>query len=847
MPDGAARGDQGGAASTGGIMHRSNSDGAGGTVSIAGRNAAQGHLRRRSNSQGLPYSTLFLGPDDAAAKPAAAGMARVSSLTTFMKGGVAATNGRENANLGAGSVTRGDGTQHCPSHYLHPLLRQRLYVKLVRLLTVVASALLALYILQKIFLSSAPRVGSSDSKPDVVDDNDWLSSAARNPLPILSTRRNSFSFDTLKVRPFPTSSHPRTPSDKEQDGLSFADYLATRLGSHFSIPSVNGIKGKKGSQLWLTTANNASVRLSAAHLVAFVTGLENGFSSLSAPLYAPLSQSNGPNMASPLGPASAPYANKDQFDAHRVVVTICRDGGCMALCRTQPKRYCFDGYIGALRVKGASDQALRGLEERLAGQTGAEVLKFLAMIEALESGRRVFWVDEGTYFREDPVPYLGELSDYDLQVPPDWTSGKPDAGFFIAQPTQHVISLFSALLNITLFASDGERSTWASVNRLLDPNGQQRAGHEAEPVYTSSSDSVNDENLFAPDDTDDTYGQSEFESPWDDGLDVRVLDRKKFRTNDGKLGRRMFEFEKRAGDQAVYWHCSCCGDVYDNDFIAGALGFHHPSLAYSMPAPSSLPTLPLVLKAPSLRGTPEQLSYAVGLLLQIAHDTGRAFVPPLTGFTLDEEGFVEGHPSATEHYAWRMFPLSRWTAPVGPDPDPASTHAISISRSDDKDENGDGDGDGTQDSPSPRWRRLLARRGLRILEPGYVERAAALLDSRSSWPSSSSSSSSSSSPVRRAAARRLHRELTSEALAVDLRGVPTLRAFVLELTQPGWSTEKVVVLEEIDAVRGKAGWELREEFRGLGLCPSRDTDADDEDDDDDDEGGTPCTQGCLLA
>ncbi|GAA5922535.1 hypothetical protein JCM1841_006191 [Sporobolomyces salmonicolor] len=454
------------------------------------------------------------------------------------------------------------------------------------------------------------------------------------------------------------------------------------------------------------------------------------------------------------------------------------------------------------------------------------------MIEALESGRRVFWVDEGTYFREDPVPYLGELSDYDLQVPPDWTSGKPDAGFFVAQPTQHVISLFSTLLNITLLASDGERSTWASVNRLLDPNGQQREGHEAEPVYTSSSDSVNDENLFAPDDTDDTYGQSEFESPWDGGLDVRVLDRKKFRTNDGKLERRMFEFEKRAGDQAVYWHCSCCGDIYDNDFIAGAVGFHHPSLAYSMPSPSSLPTLPLVLKAPSLRGTPEQLSYAAGLILQIAHDTGRAFVPPLTGFTLDEEGFVEGHPSATEHYAWRMFPLSRWGAPF--DPDPASTNSISISDDEDEDENANANAE--KDSTSSPWRRLLARRGLRILEPGYVERAAALLDSLSSWLSSSSSSS----PFLRAAARRLHRELTSEALAVDLREVPTLREFLLELTQPGWSTEKVVVLEEIDAVRGKAGWELREEFQGLGLCPNRDADADD------DEGGSPCTQVCLL-
>ncbi|GAA5871048.1 hypothetical protein JCM1840_007578 [Sporobolomyces johnsonii] len=825
-PEGAARGERGGGGPAGGIMHRSNSNEARGTAAIAERGTSQGHLRRRSSSQGPQHSILLLGSDGAASKPASAGMARVSSLTTFMMDGVAATSGRENEKLQGGSVAQGDGTRLC-SCYLQPILRRRLWVKLMRLIGAIMIALLAFYILKDLLLSSAPRVASSDSKLAVVDDNDWLSSAVRNRLPILSTHRRSLLFDTLRTVPYPTSSHPRTPPDKERDSLSFADYLVTRLGSHFSFPSVNGIDGEKGSQLWLTMANNASVRMSAAHLVAFVAGLENGFSSLSTPFYAPRSQDNSTNMPSPLGPVSAPYANKDQVDARRVVITICRDGGCMAFCRTQPTRYCFGGYVGGRRVRTGTDKPLSDLEERLAGENGDEVAKFLAMIETLESGRRVFWVDEGTYFREDPVPYLGELSDYDLQVPPEWTTGKPDAGFVLANPTQRVISLFSAILDIALLSSDVERFTWANINLLVDPRGQQRGDHEEEPVYTSSSDSIDDENLFADEGTDDAYGQTEFESSWDGGLDVRVLDRKMFRTNDGKLGRRMFEFEKRKGDQAVYWHCRCCGDLYDNDFIAGALGFHHPSLAYSMTSPSSLPTLPLVLKTPSLRGTPEQLSYTVGLLLQIAHDTGRTFVPPLTGFTLDEEGFVEGQPSETERYTWRMFPLSRRAAHL----DPTSPQWLS------HDENDKMDEDPTSSSP---WRRLLSRRGIRIVEPGYVDHAVALLDSLLS----SSSSSSSFPPLLRAGAIKLRRELTSEALSIDLREFATLHEFTRKLAQPFWSTEKVVILDEVDAVRGKEGWGLRDEFQGLGLCQRR-GEADADDDDDGGE-GSPCTQLCLL-
>lgn len=73
-----------------------------------------------------------------------------------------------------------------------------------------------------------------------------------------------------------------------------------------------------------------------------------------------------------------------------------------------------------------------------------------------------------------------------------------------------------------------------------------------------------DENLFEDEgdlkEGKSEYGQVEFESPWDGGLDVRVLDAKRFKTSEGRLGRKVFDFEKKKGADALYWHCACCGD-----------------------------------------------------------------------------------------------------------------------------------------------------------------------------------------------------------------------------------------------------------------------------------------------
>ncbi|BGP41186.1 hypothetical protein JCM10449v2_005160 [Rhodotorula kratochvilovae] len=718
-----------------GAMYRTNSG------SGAGRPGAP-HLRRRSSAANM-HSTLLVAEQSPKA-PSSSGMERVSSLTTFMNGGAAAGKGKA---LGGDErekeKRRANGNP--ASGGARPALNRRmLYTSLVRLLGLVAFTLVVIYLLK---FAVAPLLSLDDGDDDASSDSDsaWLPKLGGQGI-----------FDSLETVPYPLATHPRTPRPVEQNTLSLADYLTTRLGSHFSFPASN-LPGRAtlGSQLWLTTATNHSVATAAQHLVAFVDRLSatGGPSAFDPTRAVPAANSSSPR---------APLENRDQRGAKRAVVTLCLDLGCMEYCRRDARLYCFGG---------GSKSRRDVLSRTAAGATNAdEVVKIKGVLETLESGRRVFWVDDGTYFKEDPVPYMGDLSSYDLQIPESWTTGHLNSGISFFNPTQHVISLFRKLLTISLL-SERERYTWASTNLLLDPTGQQRDSKHVPPVYEPSLD----ENLFADDAGDEPdsvgaggYGQVEFESPWGGGIDVRVLEARRFRSSEGKLGRRLFEFEKERAGEALYWHCECCGDSFTNDYIAGALGFHQPSVTYDLPSPSALPTLPLILRAPELRGAPTELHFAISLLLQIAHDSGRVLVPPLTA-TVHESN--AGRMREMEKYAWRIFPAPLW----------AHAHALT-----------DAAPKGAKRPPA----------GVAVREPGFVRHAIAHLrmehgDDRE--------------------ARALVKEL-EEPLVLDMRELGTLKALIHGLTRPFWSTERVVEIEGLEKYVGQRGWELRDEFDGLAMC-----------------------------
>ncbi|BGP17345.1 hypothetical protein JCM10213v2_005363 [Rhodosporidiobolus nylandii] len=163
----------------------------------------------------------------------------------------------------------------------------------------------------------------------------------------------------------------------------------------------------------------------------------------------------------------------------------------------------------------------------------------------------------------------------------------------------------------------------------------------------------------------------------------------------------------------------------------------------------------------------------MGLLLQIAHDSGRTFIPPLTATVFEENA---GRTRSTEKYVFyvfRVFPISRWAHPKA-----STLSTVALGR--------------------------LPREALVVREPGFVHHALDYL--KGSFPD-------------RLEATRLVKEL-QEPLTLDVREMVSLEEMVHGLTRPFWSTERLVSVEGVEAVLGREGWELRPEFRDDAMCKS---------------------------
>ncbi|SCZ95018.1 BZ3500_MvSof-1268-A1-R1_Chr11-3g03548 [Microbotryum saponariae] len=584
-------------------------------------------------------------------------------------------------------------------------------------------------------------------------------------------------FDTFETVSYPIKSHPRTPREDEYAYTTFVDYLTTRLGSHFSYAT--SARRKRPSHLWLTTATNESVRISAPHLDGFVRALDEGGDSATS--------------------KDIEGEEANSF-ARRMLVTLCRDQGCVEYCREHPRMFCWGGMVP------------EGQDERK--------VKLRAIVETLGSRRRLFFVDRSvgsnrlvsglgsmadqaftfanraamcSFERSDPVPHMGPLADYDMQITDTWKTGALQAGFIFLNPTKHVISLFQRLLDLSR-GPDEEDHIWRTTNLLLDPSGARRdTAHVAPPHSPGEDEKLFVERTGAVDDAvDSLYGQAELESGWGGGIDVKVLERKKFRTSTGRLAR--MEWEREKNEQAVYFHCICCGDLASQSYIAGSLGYHSPTVVYpsleddldaqskrlhehrhvvlpsSIPSPlSSSPngpvSFPQVLRAPHLIGNLTTLQFVMGLLLQAAHDSGRTFVPPLKGTILSSSNLATTHQSqssTTERYIWRIFPTSFW-----------ANHPSHV----------------------PGHQVLLT-------EPHYVSHA---IEHLRQTHSSSEAGMTALAEV-------------SDVLWLDFRTMRSYEEMIRVLTRPCFSTTRVVNVEFVEWVQGKEYWGLRDEFKEVEMC-----------------------------
>ena len=305
------------------------------------------HTRRRSLSS-APAKRLA---------PGSTGMERIPSLTSMM-------------------------AKHSPpSKSRKPKLTPAILFRLL---------LLVLFVISLVQMGKWGFLGSTASEliaKSPLDKFDFDGSPILEPLHIASWYDRLIAQSLSAAHPIhetfalPTSTHPRTPpSDSD---ITLADYLTTRLGSHFSAPSSG-----TPTHLWLTTATKSTIRISTRHLEAFVASLDHkGRKANEAAL----------ELAEATARASGSHKGTiamDNLEPRRALVILCLDDGCLDYCR-QKDWYCYGGF--------------REAEEEVVGalfDSTREKVKLQGVIETLESGRRIFVIDHDVYFRECVIPPL---------------------------------------------------------------------------------------------------------------------------------------------------------------------------------------------------------------------------------------------------------------------------------------------------------------------------------------------------------------------------------------------------------------------------------------------------------
>lgn len=173
----------------------------------------------------------------------------------------------------------------------------------------------------------------------------------------------------------------------------------------------------------------------------------------------------------------------------------------------------------------------------------------------------------------------------------------------------------------------------------------------------------------------------------------------------------------------------------------------------------------MILTLNSLVGTPKQLAFVMGLILQASKDTGRSFLPPMKGSIL-----TKGSARVPIiRYIWSLFPVAHWAGKDG-------NFETNLSK----------DLHHPVDVP--------------VLNPGYIEHATNHL--KEAYPNSQASSFAVS-------------ELT-DTLWLDVNAMSSYAQLVKTLSQPYFSTTLVVTVENVEMLEGK--WDLKREYSGLELC-----------------------------
>ncbi|ORY75961.1 hypothetical protein BCR35DRAFT_353484 [Leucosporidium creatinivorum] len=255
------------------------------------------------------------------------------------------------------------------------------------------------------------------------------------------------------------------------------------------------------------------------------------------------------------------------------LVVLCLDTGCLSKAEERGS-YAYGGFRGGVPI-------------RMVGGP-REWFKVAGVLDALRSGRDVFFVDSEVYFKNDPYPLLDPLLNSADIVAGEMPVGTLNTGLMWIKASDKALEMWETMSELAI---EGAAKVQDDFNKLLAT---------ADRLTTDPEGSSNTGFLSA------------------NGLQVQLLDPNSFRGVNIIFG----DLEVERPD-AVSLQLSCSGDSRDRAFIAQSLGYY-PDLDGYYTSRRSL------LKIDELRGSSDEVLQMFKILLVAAHYSRRSIEPPST-------------------------------------------------------------------------------------------------------------------------------------------------------------------------------------------------------------------------
>ncbi|GAA5889159.1 hypothetical protein JCM6882_009759 [Rhodosporidiobolus microsporus] len=299
------------------------------------------------------------------------------------------------------------------------------------------------------------------------------------------------------------------------------------------------------------------------------------------------------------------------------LVILCADEECLEECRMRQTFACYGGYQ----------------EGRPEIPRAAAWMKLSGIIDALDSGRDVLFVDPDAVVNGDPSPVLEPaMAAVDLVAVENATnplSGHLSSNFIWSRSTPTVIAAWREVLDLALV------SPGLSVDELLNSvlkssEMRQRANiaDENRPNWVSET-----------------------------GVRVHVLNRQQFGAWLPWEDLKEKDEEEEEEEPPLVSQLTCAGDVLYKDYMAKTKGFIGDADSYYSSPPK-------ILQLPAMVGTRDDLKQLLKIAIVVAKLTDRALQPPATATFLDvfstsPTGLSDEPTTLSIHAAFPLPYLSR--------------------------------------------------------------------------------------------------------------------------------------------------------------------------------------------